>query len=339
MEQAEEYLGDDQFQFLRGRLRRANVPIHTCFIIANTAGHNWIYKMWKQEKHDEYELFEATTFDNKDNLPHGFVQDLERMKEESPHTYNRYVLNSWDDFETDDSLIPYEFIKRCLGKMYLPTADRGKVLAVDVARFGDDETVFTIIQDCGERKWKQVFLQGYKHRDLMETAGRIMALNDEHKPQWIVVDDDGLGGGVVDRLIEQGLTISRFRAQETPVRDQFWNKRTEQFWKLREYMRQGLIDLINDDTMTAQLSELKYKFKSNGKKFIEPKDEAKKRGVKSPDRADALMMACSVIPFVDEPPKEYTKQEQFWLHVKTDIELSKQNKMGLEIEEEAMRPI
>jgi hypothetical protein len=284
-------------------------------------------------------LITATTFDNAENLPPDFVKDLQTMREESPHHYERYVMNSFDDFETDDSLIPWTFIQNSVNKGFEKLEKGGKVLAVDVARFGDDETVFVILEYCGEKRWRQAQMFSSKKRDLMETAGRIMALNGEWNPEYIVVDDDGLGGGVVDRLVEQGVSVTRFNAQSKPVRDQFWNKRTENFWKLREYMRQGMLEIINDDELTTQLSDLKYKFKSNGKKFIEPKDEAKKRGVKSPDRADALMMACSVIPFVDEPAKDYSKPEQFWLKVQADLATSKINNNSGEIEEEQLREI
>jgi len=66
---------------------------------------------------------------------------------------------------------------------------------------------------------------------------------------------------------------------------------------------------------------LKYKFKSNGLKILESKDEAKKRGIKSPDRADALMMACSVVSLIPEPDKILTKAESFWNTVRADRDI------------------
>lgn len=104
IEQAEEFNDDSQFQFLRGRLRRDNVPFHSGWVIANTNGHNWIWKLWKQQKNPEYELFEATTFDNEQNLPKDFISDLHRLEKEAPAIYRRYVLNSWE--ETEGSIWP-----------------------------------------------------------------------------------------------------------------------------------------------------------------------------------------------------------------------------------------
>ena len=322
LEQAEEFESEEQFEFLRGRLRRSNVPFHTGFIIANTAGHNWIWRLWKNHlAGEEYELAEATTFDNKENLPKSFTDDLARMEAESPHHYARYVMNSWEDLEEEDNLIPYEFINNSKQLGFFPMADGGIVVGVDIARFGDDETVFTAIQKCSPTHWKQIFQEHYNHRDLMQTAGRAKDLKEQYNAEYLVIDDDGLGGGVADRLTEQDIPVVRFKASEKAVRDGFWNKRIEQFWKLRELLRQGYLELYNDDELHQQLSSLKYKFKSNGLKVLESKDEAKKRGVKSPDRADALMMACSVVSLIPEPDKILTKAESFWNTVRADRDI------------------
>ena len=299
MEQAEEFESEEQFEFLRGRLRRSNVPFHSGFIIANTYGHNWIWKLWKNAPQEEYELSEATTFDNADNLPKSFIEDLKSMEQESPHHYARYVMNSWDDLEEEDNLIPYEYITNSINLNFVPFANGGVVVGVDIARFGDDETVFTAIQKCSETHWKQIYQETYKHRDLMQTTGRAKALKEQYNAEYLVVDDDGLGGGVSDRLTEQEVPVVRFKASEKAIRDGFHNKRIEQFWKLRELLRQGFLELYNDDELHQQLSSLKYKFKSNGLKTLESKDDAKKRGVKSPDRAESMIYA-----FAGEDGKE-----------------------------------
>lgn len=127
MEQAEEFETNREFHMLRGRLRREGVPHFGC-ISANTKGHNWIYKPWKKKdlpkltdellkssmedtglteeqtqeafNPKQYELFEANTYDNKNNLSLDFLQDIARLKVESPGIYNRLVMNSWEDVDT-----------------------------------------------------------------------------------------------------------------------------------------------------------------------------------------------------------------------------------------------
>lgn len=100
LEQAEEFDTDEQFQMLRGRLRRED-----CFrqgmIIANKNGHNWIWKLWERDKKPGYELFEANSFDNINNLPADFIEDLRRMEVESPRKFKRYVMNSSDEYDIE----------------------------------------------------------------------------------------------------------------------------------------------------------------------------------------------------------------------------------------------
>lgn len=96
IEQAEELDTDDQFFMLFGRLRRAGVP-HWGSVIANTRGHNWIWKLWKQNSLTDAHLIEATTFDNESNLPPDFFKTLEQVKINKPKRYACYVLNSWDE--------------------------------------------------------------------------------------------------------------------------------------------------------------------------------------------------------------------------------------------------
>lgn len=73
--------------------------------------------------------------------------------------------------------------------------------------------------------------------------------------------------------------------------ERFLNARAEWFWGLRERFEAGDISLDKDEDLAAQLANIKYKFTSWGQIQIESKDDMKRRGVHSPDRADALMLA------------------------------------------------
>jgi phage terminase large subunit len=118
IEQAEEFETDENFQLLRGRLRREGVP-HQGFLIANAKGHNWLWRMWKKDPQEDFHLVEAQTFDNP-HLPEKFVADLARMKEQSPSHYRRFVLNSHEDVDTDDKCIPYELLMSAVDRKVLP---------------------------------------------------------------------------------------------------------------------------------------------------------------------------------------------------------------------------
>lgn len=339
IEQAEEFESDEQFHFLRGRPRRLEgIPFRTGFIIGNTAGHNWIWRLWKQQQNPEYELIEATTFDNADNLPQDFIEDLKRLEKESPHHYARYVMNSWEDFEDIDTLIPYHYVRDSIiagrsGSVVASLYNGGAVLSCDPAHYGDDETVITIIQRVGEKHYRQIYLEGYKGQDLMQTAGRIIDLTRRFSGiDYVVIDDIGVGTGLSDRLNEQlsgddgggekrKIGVVRFKASAAAIDEGFYNKRSECYWKLREFLRCGFLELLDNDTQTQQLCSIKFKFKSNGKKYIESKEDARRRGVKSPDYADALMMAVSVAELVVAGDRncETASGGRFWDMVKLDL--------------------
>ncbi len=81
-------------------LKSHGVHIRQGYIIANCCGHNWVWRRWKYEQWHNYELHEAVSFDNP-HLPEDTIEDFARMKEESPRRYNRYVLNSWEDYDIE----------------------------------------------------------------------------------------------------------------------------------------------------------------------------------------------------------------------------------------------
>jgi len=105
IEQGEEFSSAAEFHMLRGRLRREGVP-HFGAVIANAQGHNWIWNLWERpnvKRSKEYQQWHATTFDNKRNLPNDFLDDLMRMKEDSPAKYQQFVMNSRDELDVEGS--------------------------------------------------------------------------------------------------------------------------------------------------------------------------------------------------------------------------------------------
>lgn len=100
IEQAEELDTADVFDMLRGRLRRQDAS-RQGFVIANTAGHNWIWHRWKHQKWPQYDLYEANSFQNKEYLPKDTLEDWARLKKEAPRKYNQFVMNSWEDYDLE----------------------------------------------------------------------------------------------------------------------------------------------------------------------------------------------------------------------------------------------
>ena len=219
----------------------------------------------------------------------------EEWGEESP-LYQARVLGEFPD-EGEDTLIRLSWVERAFngvvafgsgGAVDHPVASDDRTLTCDVARYGQDETVIGLRTG---NHYKE--LCRYNGKDLMQTCGHIVRYKKEFSPDTIVVDDDGLGGGVTDRLREQGISVTAFRGGEKPTTGEFINKRAETWWAMREAFRLGdiTIEAPDPDGMKYQLTAPKYSYDSKGRIRLESKDDMKKRGVKSPDRADALAMS------------------------------------------------
>jgi hypothetical protein len=160
-------------------------------------------------------------------------------------------------------------------------------LGVDVARFGTDETV--IVHRAGAVARVHA---AFGHTDLMSTVGRIVEARRALAATAIKVDDSGVGGGVTDRLAELGEPVVPVNGASRPIDpERFLNRRAELFWALRERAETGDLDLEGDDAMLRQLGALRTGLSSWGQVKIESKDDMRRRGIKSPDRADALALA------------------------------------------------
>ncbi len=121
-------------------------------------------------------------------------------------------------------------------------------------------------------------------------------------PITILADVVGLGYHLAYALSREGLDVREFKANNLAVDfAQYQNQKAEAYFRLRELMRCGDVRGVVDEDTKAQLATVRYREKPNGKVEIEHKDEARARGVASPDRAEALIMA-----FAQLVPKEQT---------------------------------
>ncbi|RIJ63616.1 AAA family ATPase [Rummeliibacillus sp. POC4] len=172
-------------------------------------------------------------------------------------------------------------------------------IGVDVARYGNDETV--IVPRIGKLV---PFIRRYTKQDTMTTAGWVLNIAQDLMLEYgrptctVKIDDDGVGGGVTDRLrevvAEDGLyidVIDCHNGGKANKSDRYDNWGTEAWATLRDLLHEGEIQIPNDEDLVGQLSTRKYHVTSKGKIRLESKDDMKARGLRSPDRADALVLA------------------------------------------------
>ncbi len=161
-------------------------------------------------------------------------------------------------------------------------------MGVDVARFGDAESVICIRR--GARVEHLIPLK--RGLDTMQVADEVKAWADALRVPAVFVDENGVGGGVVDRLGVLGVPVIGVEAGGKAKRpSQFVDMRAEIFWEIARLLREDAIDIPDDAVLAGQLLALRYDISSTGRIRLESKTSLRKRGVKSPDRADALALA------------------------------------------------
>jgi hypothetical protein len=201
----------------------------------------------------------------------------------------------------DDQLIPLKWVEDAIERgRRLPafasddTEGRGapsaakRRLGVDVARFGDDATVYTLVE--GDRVVQVI---SEYQRDTMHIAGRIAHLRQSLGVEVIAVDDVGVGGGVTDRLRELGIPVEAVHGGEPATeRDRFVNRRTELWWNVREWVRTAAA-LPAHPRLVEDLTAPRFAYTSRGQIQVERKEETKRRLGRSPDFGDSLMLALA----------------------------------------------
>lgn len=215
--------------------------------------------------------------------------------------------------QEDDVFIILSLIEQCGSRLYELPENTGMpyiIFGVDVARYGDDESVV-----YRNAKGKLKIVVRRRGQNLMATAGDIVAQYKqavrefpEYKGRiYVNIDDTGLGGGVTDRLKEvkreQGLhrlfvipinAAERIETDSSEGKEaaEHYNNLTTHMWAVfRDLLEKKQIVIEEEAETFAQLSVRKYFMASNGKIELESKKEMKKRGLRSPDRADAATLS------------------------------------------------
>lgn len=212
--------------------------------------------------------------------------------------YRARVLGEFPT-QSDLSVFSLAWIERAsLDPPEIPQDGRRRVIqiGVDVAGPGDDETSL-----CARVGGVIIHQESWPDRD---PRGKLTnAINKLHQTPGcvigpVVVDTVGIGYYLARGLADQGLKVYNFNAGGKPMNpEKFVNAKAECYWALREWLELDRVKGLEDEETRAQLSGIRYRHTANGRIEIEPKDEAKKRGQQSPDRAEAVTLAfCYLTP-------------------------------------------
>jgi len=161
-----------------------------------------------------------------------------------------------------------------------PTAPR--VIGIDPARGGADSTALVVRQGRD-----LIELRTRRSNDTMALVGWVITAIQEFDPVLTVIDEGGLGYGILDRLKEQGYKVRGVNfGWKSSNKARWYLKRTEMWDGMRQWLKTAHIP--DDRQLQIDLTGPKEWHNSQGASILESKDDMKKRGLASPDRADAL---------------------------------------------------
>ena len=216
--------------------------------------------------------------------PTGEVYEAEKLKKDDYDSW-MYIYGGEPMAQSDKALLSRLDVAAAMGRN--KDTEGGIEIGADIARYGDDKTVFI------KRKGMTVIeVEEYKKQSIPETARRLMLFAVKHNNPFAIpikIDDTGVGGGVTDILIENKYKAIPINNGQSPKnKDKYPNAISEQWFEFAKQIK--TITLPQNDRLKMELTSRYFKIDSKSRRCIESKDDYKKRGFKSPDYADACLL-------------------------------------------------
>jgi hypothetical protein len=214
-----------------------------------------------------------------------FVEQIKSTYGEGSNAYRIRVLGEFAVAD-NDTLIAAELVDAAMGRDVPVDVSDGMIYGLDVARFGTDRSAL-----CKRKGNVVMEVKSWGGLDLMQLVGAVVNEARTDNPVEICVDTIGLGSGVADRLREMGYNVRDVNVAESSAMNPNANKLRDELWlAVKDWLATRTVRIPNDQTLRHELVAPRYNFSSSGKIVVESKDAMKKRGMRSPDLADAVCL-------------------------------------------------
>lgn len=255
---------------------------------------NWVYsdfyKLNRDNTIEDYKKFIQALPQDNPHLHPSYIQSLLRLDKNSKE---RLYYGNWEYDDDPAALINFNKIQDLFSNSFASRGD--KYISADIARFGSDSTVIGL--------WDGFVLEHLitiGKNKVTEAANKISELAKQYSVPLsnIIVDDDGVGGGVVDILACNGFVnnSSPLPNKETKEPENYNNLKSQCYFKLAELVNSNKIWIRDEkyrDVIIEELEQVKQKdMDKDGKRQVLPKDKVKEILGRSPDYSDMLMMRC-----------------------------------------------
>ena len=251
-----------------------------------------LYNSWNKDSAAfEMEMsgdYEVQHIDYVQGIKEGRITEdfLEMQRKTLTQTQFQVLYEARFPDESDEALIPYSDLAYSKNELEKSNENYEYLLGCDIAAFGADHTVLTVVKHYLESDiYQLVEVRPYMKQDTMATVDRIVSLINKYEPSRVNIDAIGLGQGVYDRLKELGHKISDIKVGRASLSNPklYLNQKSEMYDTLRLKFEQQQIYNIDHSKLLHELSVMSKEFTSNGKmKIIDPE--------KSPDYADSFAL-------------------------------------------------
>ena len=274
-------LNDEIFQTLYGTLSSGD----TAFILVSNPvrAAGAFFDLFQGDESNWTRL----TFDSfhSPNVDLDWIQEIKDYYGEDSDFYKMRVLGEFPVLDSAQ-FIPTDFVDGAISNILMPNEYHHfpRVLGCDVARFGDDSSV---ILDRQGPKIHQIL--SFKNLDTVDFTQKILEIYRTSQYQAVYVDGIGVGAGVVDQLKRfQIPVVDVVVSQKSTDPKTYLNLRAQTYGKMKDWLPGS--DIPNDLALRTDLVGINYSFNNKLQLFLESKKDIKRRGMKSPDRADALAL-------------------------------------------------
>jgi len=273
------------FEVAQGALSTAGSKI---LMVGNpTRNSGYFYDAFHKNAHRWHKM--TVSCADAEYVSEDFIEDMAHQYGEDSAIFAVRVRGEFAE-TSEDSLIPRHLVESAVGRD-VEAMTVAPIWGLDPARFGGDRTALAKRQ--GNVLTEPI--KAWQGKDLMETVGLILAEWETtpfmDRPSEICVDSIGVGAGVVDRLRELGMPARGVNVAESPALGNRYQRLRDELWfKCREWFEARDCQMPDHEELLQELCGLRFKILSSGKFKAEGKDEMKKRGLRSPDLADAFVL-------------------------------------------------
>lgn len=280
-------------------------------LIASNPAKNWMYidffKPWKQNKLSQDKRFVPALVQDNPFISPYYIENLKKLDRVSRE---RLLYGNWEYDDDSAKLMSFDAI---IDMFSLKPRNEGKIyITCDIARLGDDLTVVILWQGLHIVK-----IWYFRKQNTKDTREFIQSLSREYDVPYsrIIIDEDGIGGGVVDELVGvKGFVANRAAVLENGAITNYRNLKAQCSFKLADYINNRKVSMYPEieefirDAVITDLEQFRRKnADKDGKIELVGKEDIKQNIGRSPDFGDAMMMRMyfelynDSIVFFDDP--------------------------------------